>query len=74
MGCVPDLRYLRGKADALCPTELWLTRILLYAYDRGEPSKQPLPLALLDPLAVNGLGVSDVSRGTLPEVQFSCDA
>jgi small conductance mechanosensitive channel len=33
-----------------------------------------LPLALLDPLAVNGLGVLDVSRGTLFEVQFSSDA
>jgi predicted nucleic acid-binding protein len=33
------------------------TNVLLYAYDRGEPSKQPQALALLDHLAVNGLGV-----------------
>jgi predicted nucleic acid-binding protein len=33
------------------------TNVLLYAYDRGEPSKQPQALALLDRLAVNGLGV-----------------
>jgi len=29
----------------------------LYAYDRGEPSKQPQALTVLDHLAVNGLGV-----------------
>jgi len=33
------------------------TNVLLYAYDRGEPSKQPQAFALLDRLAVNGLGV-----------------
>ena len=33
------------------------TNILLYAYDRGEPSKQPQALIVLDHLAVNGLGV-----------------
>jgi predicted nucleic acid-binding protein len=33
------------------------TNVLLYAYDRGEPSKQPQALALLDRLAVNDLGV-----------------
>lgn len=33
------------------------TNILLYAYDRGEPSKQPQALTVLDHLAVNGLGV-----------------
>jgi len=33
------------------------TNILLYAYDRGEPAKQPHALAVLDGLAVNGLGV-----------------
>jgi predicted nucleic acid-binding protein len=33
------------------------TNVLLYAYDRAEPSKQPQALALLDHLAVNGLGV-----------------
>ena len=33
------------------------TNILLYAYDRGEPSKQPQALAILDHLAVNRLGV-----------------
>jgi predicted nucleic acid-binding protein len=32
------------------------TNILLYAYDRGEPSKQPQALTLLDHLAVNGSG------------------
>jgi len=33
------------------------TNILLYAYDRGEPSKQPQALIVLDHLVVNGLGV-----------------
>jgi predicted nucleic acid-binding protein len=33
------------------------TNILLYAYDRGEPSKQPQALALLDRLAISGFGV-----------------
>lgn len=33
------------------------TNILLYAYDRGEPSKQPQALIVLDHLAINGLGV-----------------
>jgi len=33
------------------------TNVLLYAYDRGEPSKQSQALVLLDRLAVNGLGV-----------------
>jgi predicted nucleic acid-binding protein len=33
------------------------TNVLLYAYDRGEPSKQPQALAVLDHLAVDGLGV-----------------
>ncbi len=33
------------------------TNVLLYAYDRGEPSKQLQSLTLLDHLAVNGLGV-----------------
>ncbi|MGQ9645051.1 MAG: hypothetical protein ACUVWO_00750 [Thermodesulfobacteriota bacterium] len=33
------------------------TNILLYAYDLGEPSEQSQALALLDRLAVNGLGV-----------------
>ena len=33
------------------------TNVLLYAYDRGEPSRQPQALALLDRLAVNGSGV-----------------
>lgn len=33
------------------------TNILLYAYDRGEPSKQPQALTVLEHLAVNGLGV-----------------
>lgn len=33
------------------------TNVLLYAYDRGEPSKQPQALVLLDRLAVKGMGV-----------------
>ena len=33
------------------------TNILLYAYDRGEPVKQPQALTVLDDLVVNGLGV-----------------
>ncbi len=33
------------------------TNVLLYAYDRGEPSKQPQALAVLNHLAVDGLGV-----------------
>jgi predicted nucleic acid-binding protein len=33
------------------------TNVLLYAYDRGEPDKQPRALALLDRLAQRGLGV-----------------
>ena len=33
------------------------TNILLYAYDRGEPAKQPQALTVLDGLAVNGSGV-----------------
>ncbi len=33
------------------------TNVLLYAYDRGEPSKQPQAFALLDRLTVGGLGV-----------------
>jgi predicted nucleic acid-binding protein len=33
------------------------TNILLYAYDRSEPTKQPKALAVLDGLASNGLGV-----------------
>ncbi|OGP75138.1 MAG: twitching motility protein PilT [Deltaproteobacteria bacterium RBG_16_49_23] len=33
------------------------TNVLLYAYDRGEPSKQSQALAVLDHLAVNRLGV-----------------
>ena len=33
------------------------TNILLYAYDRGEPAKQPQALAVLDRLVVNSLGV-----------------
>ena len=49
------------------------TNIMLYTYDRGEPSKQPQALAVLDHLAVDGLGVLDVSRATLSEVQFPCD-
>ena len=32
------------------------TNILLYAYDRGEPAKQPLALALLDRLVAHDLG------------------
>jgi predicted nucleic acid-binding protein len=32
------------------------TNILLYAYDRGESSKQPLALALLDGLVTHDLG------------------
>jgi len=47
--------------------------LLLYAYDCGEPSKQPQALAILDHLAVNRLGVLDVSGAILSEVQFSCD-
>jgi len=33
------------------------TNVLLYAYDRGEPSKQPQAFAILDGLAIHGLGV-----------------
>lgn len=33
------------------------TNILLYAYDRGEPAKQPRALALLDQLAAHDIGV-----------------
>jgi predicted nucleic acid-binding protein len=33
------------------------TNLLLYAYDRGEPSRQRQALSVLDHLAVNGLGV-----------------
>ena len=33
------------------------TNVLLYAYDRGEPSKQPQALAVLNHMAVDGLGV-----------------
>jgi predicted nucleic acid-binding protein len=33
------------------------TNILLYAYDRGEPVKQPKALAALDLLATRRLGV-----------------
>jgi predicted nucleic acid-binding protein len=33
------------------------TNILLYAYDRGEPTKQPRALAALDRLATQRLGV-----------------
>ena len=33
------------------------TNILLYAYDRGEPVKQPQALAILDRLIVQNLGV-----------------
>jgi len=33
------------------------TNILLYAYDRGEPAKQPQALALLNRLVVQNLGV-----------------
>lgn len=33
------------------------TNILLYAYDRGEPVKQPQALAILDRLIVHNLGV-----------------
>ncbi len=32
------------------------TNILLYAYDRGQPAKQPQALAVLDGLVANGLG------------------
>jgi len=32
------------------------TNILLYAYDRGEPAKQPLALELLDCLVAHDLG------------------
>ena len=32
------------------------TNILLYAYDRGEPVKQPRAFAVLDRLAAHGLG------------------
>jgi predicted nucleic acid-binding protein len=32
------------------------TNILLYAYDRGEPAKQPMALALLDRLVAHDLG------------------
>jgi predicted nucleic acid-binding protein len=49
------------------------TNVLLYAYDRGEPSKQPQALAVLDYLVINRLGVLDFSGATLSEVQFSCD-
>jgi predicted nucleic acid-binding protein len=33
------------------------TNVLIYAYDRGEPDKQPCALALLDRLAQRGMGV-----------------
>jgi predicted nucleic acid-binding protein len=33
------------------------TNVLLYAYDRGEPVKQPRSLAVLDSLVVHDLGV-----------------
>ena len=33
------------------------TNILLYAYDRGEPEKQPQALAVLEDLVTEGLGV-----------------
>ena len=33
------------------------TNVLPYAYDRGEPSKQPQALTVIDHLAVDGLGV-----------------
>ena len=33
------------------------TNILLYAYDRSEPEKQPQALAVLEDLAAGGLGV-----------------
>jgi predicted nucleic acid-binding protein len=33
------------------------TNILLYAYDRGEPKKQPQALAVLDSLVAHHLGV-----------------
>ena len=32
------------------------TNILLYAYDRGQPAKQPLALTVLDQLVAHGLG------------------
>ena len=32
------------------------TNILLYAYDRGEPAKQPLALAVLNSLVLDDLG------------------
>jgi predicted nucleic acid-binding protein len=32
------------------------TNILLYAYDRGQPAKQPLALTVLDQLVEHGLG------------------
>ena len=49
------------------------TNVLLYAYDRGEPTKQPQALAVLDYLVINRLGVLDFSGATLSEVQFPCD-
>ncbi len=33
------------------------TNVLLYAYDRGRPSKQPRALAVLNHLVVQGMGV-----------------
>jgi predicted nucleic acid-binding protein len=33
------------------------TNILLYAYDRGQPEKQPQALAVLDKLITEGLGI-----------------
>ena len=33
------------------------TNVLLYAYDRGQPLKQPRALAVLDHLVVQGMGV-----------------
>lgn len=49
------------------------TNVLLYAYDRGEPSKQPQVFTIRDHLAVKGLDVLDVSDAILSEVQSSCD-
>jgi len=47
--------------------------VFLYAFNRGEPSKQSQALAVFDHPAVNSLGgVLDVSRVTLSDVQFSC--
>jgi len=42
------------------------TNVLLYAYEKGEPVKQPQALALLELLVVHDMGVL-TSYGHLPE-------